>query len=236
MSKKAVVFVITLLIVIAGYLLISKGDQAAVSNQTKGDRQGVELSKEETGKYTIGNQSSIYYIVNKKRGLPSTFVPQNLVTVGGEQLRADTANSTNNLVAAARKDGISFRIISGYRSYDYQARLYNDYVRADGRQKADTYSARAGYSEHQTGLAVDVGTGICDLQKCFGETKAGKWLAEHAHDYGFIIRYENDKENSTGYQYEPWHIRYVGNDLAGKIYKSGKTMEQFFGLPAATSY
>ena len=103
----------------------------------------------------------------------------------------------------------------------------------DGQALADTYSARPGHSEHQTGLAVDVGAisnPSCDLETCFGETIEGKWVAANAQNYGFIIRYPNGKDAITGYQYEPWHLRYVGIDAAVAIYNSGLTMDQYYGI------
>lgn len=247
MRKKIILVIIVVVLAGGGYFLFHKKDKENKENPTvpqtsanteikQPKSKSVNTSNEETDKYTINNQSSIYFIVNKQRALPSTFVPQNLVTIGSEQFRSDTAASINSLIQAARNDGINYKIISGYRSYIYQAGVYNGYVKSDGQAKAGTYSARPGHSEHQLGLAADLGNGICDLQACFGDTKAGKWLSAHAHEYGFIIRYQKGKENLTGYQYEPWHIRYVGNNLAEKIHQSGKTMEQFFGLSSALNY
>lgn len=239
MRKKIVLLIIAVVLAAGVYFVFFKNDDAQPVENTQssnGQSAPANLSNEEASRYTIDNQSSIYFIVNKKRALPSSFVPENLVTVGKEQLRSDTSTAVNGLLSSAKKSGINLYVISGYRSFAEQTKTYNGYVKADGRAKADTYSARPGHSEHQTGLAVDVGTGSCDLQKCFGETKGGKWLAEHAAEFGFIIRYQDGKDNLTGYQYEPWHIRYVGTELADKLSKSGQTMEQFFGLPAATSY
>ncbi len=243
--RKKIAIILTLLVIAVGSLFIffkkDAGAPASSSKPPANNSQAVESpapqpANDETNKYTIDNQNSIYFIVNKQRALPSTFVPQNLVTVGGEQMRSDTATALNNLFSAAKKDGISMKALSGYRSYSYQQRVYQGYVNKDGQAKADTYSARPGHSEHQTGLAVDVGNGQCDLQQCFGQTQAGKWLAANAGKYGFIIRYQQGKESLTGYQYEPWHLRYVGIELAGKLQASGQTIEQYFNLPAATSY
>ena len=128
------------------------------------------------------------------------------------------------------------KVISGYRSQYTQTSVYNSYAQKDGVTAADRYSARPRYSEHQTGLAADLGNGTCDLEICFGNTSAGKWLESNAHKYGFIIRYPKGKESLTGYQYEPWHLRYVGKELAIQIYKTNQTLEQFFGLPPSQSY
>ncbi|HEX5797443.1 MAG TPA: M15 family metallopeptidase [Candidatus Saccharimonadales bacterium] len=239
MPKKLFFLIIPLIILGGSYLLFfnqGTDDQPPAVSKKPGSKN-ISLNDDEAGKYTIDNQNSIYFIINKKRSLPSTFIPRNLVTTAsGVQLRSDTANALQGLQNAAKSNGIYLKLISGYRSYDYQAGIYNDYVKKDGQARADTYSARPGHSEHQTGLAADVGSGICDLVACFGDTKAGKWLADNAHKYGFIIRYPKAQEHLTGYLYEPWHIRYIGKDLAAKVHKSGQTLEQFFGLPAAADY
>lgn len=187
---------------------------------------------------SLTEPSSLWMVINKKRPLPASYVPANLRSSGGQQLRNDAANQVESLRAAAQKAGAPLKIISGYRSYATQSSLYNSYVQQDGQAAADTYSARPGHSEHQSGLAADLGntSGQCDLDICFFNTIGGQWLAAHAHEYGFIIRYLNGKTQVTGYQYEPWHIRYVGTELASKIQASGKTMEEYFSLPAAPSY
>lgn len=189
--------------------------------------------------YSIDDPSSIWMVVNKQRTLPSTYAPSDLVTVGGGQkMRQEAATAAKELVSAAIKDGVTLKYISGYRSYNYQQSVYSGYVKQSGQASADTFSARPGHSEHQTGLAVDLGNsnGSCDLDACFGTTTGGKWLASNANKFGFIIRYPEGKTGLTGYQYEPWHIRYLGTDLATKVQTSGKTLEQYFGLPAAPDY
>ena len=135
-------------------------------------------------------------LVNKTYALPRSY--------GGDNATATAA--LNRLQAAAKSAGYSLPLISGYRSFDTQDRIYRNYAARDGVAAANTYSAWPGHSEHQTGLAFDVGS----LSNGFGKTAAGKWLASHAHQYGFIIRYPKGKESITGYQYEPWHIRYLG--------------------------
>ncbi|MES2971679.1 MAG: D-alanyl-D-alanine carboxypeptidase family protein [Patescibacteria group bacterium] len=198
------------------------GAQSAVSSQQGFNKQ----------QFPIDQASSLWMVVNKERTLPSEYVPADLTNVLGEQLRADAADALNKLLAGAKAQGITLKVISGYRSYNDQKNLHNGYVKADGQAKADTYSARAGHSEHQTGLAVDLGdiNGNCDLQACFRNTKAGEWLAEYAHEHGFIIRYPESKEAITGYQYEPWHLRYVGIDLATELSEQNKTLEEFFNI------
>ncbi|MGW9855797.1 zinc D-Ala-D-Ala carboxypeptidase [Staphylococcus hominis] len=162
-------------------------------------------------------------IVNKDIGLPSSYNP-------GEDPKAQQA--LQQLFNAAQKDGIQLYKISGYRSYPTQVQLYNRYAARDGKQAADKYSARPGYSEHQTGLTFDVGGVNSDknLYASFGKTKEGQWIAKNAYKYGFIVRYPKGKEEVTGYQYEPWHLRYLGKDTATKVYQSGKTLEEYVGL------
>lgn len=181
--------------------------------------------------YSTTDPTSPWVIVNKVSTLPSTYAPTDLVSpsIGGS-VRKQAADSLNRLVAAATAANIGLGMLSSYRSYNTQISTYNGYVAKDGKTAADTYSARPGHSEHQSGWAVDLGNGVCNLEICFGDTAAGKWLAAHAHEYGFIVRYPAGKEAITGYQYEPWHIRYVGPELAGELYRLGQTMEEFFDV------
>lgn len=183
--------------------------------------------------YSQTDPNSIWVIVNKKRPLPDGYIPSAISSSG---LRVEASNALQSLRADSAKQGAALSILSAYRSQATQASTYGAYVAKDGAAKADTYSARPRHSEHQTGLAVDVGNGVCNLELCFGNTNAGKWLANNAHVYGFVIRYPASKESITGYQYEPWHLRYVGKELASEIFKSKQTLEEFFGLPAAPSY
>lgn len=214
------------------------------SSQTNPEKQETQTTNPEAQKSQAFNKSarsiddptSIWVIVNKKRPLPDGFSPNDLVAVSGQMLRKEPAVALQSLLADSAKSGASMRAISGYRSQATQTSLYNSYVAKDGVAGADRYSARPRYSEHQTGLSADLGNGVCDLEICFGTTNAGKWLQENAYKYGFVIRYPNGKESITGYQYEPWHIRFVGTDLANEIQKSGLTLEQFFGLPPAPNY
>lgn len=190
---------------------------------------------------------TLAWVVNKSRPLnPKTYVPPNLVLPQVKQrvpgtesmkLRADTATAAEQLFAAAGSAGYSPMLSSGYRSYATQNSVYNSYVAQDGQAAADTYSARPGHSEHQTGLAFDIcNASACSLEEAFSGTPLGKWVAAHAHEYGFIIRYPSGKQHITGYTYEPWHLRHVGTSLAAQIYQSGKTLEEHFGLPAAPTY
>lgn len=126
-------------------------------------------------------------------------------------------------------------VLSSYRSYSTQVNTYNGWVQRSGQEAADTFSARPGHSEHQLGLAVDLGdqnVPSCNLEECFGDTQGGKWLESNAHKYGFIIRYQEGKQAITGFIYEPWHLRYVGVEAATNIKNSGLTMDQYYGVEA----
>ncbi len=157
-------------------------------------------------------------IVNKTFSLPSTYDP------GG--LTAEFNAAFAEMKEAAANDGLNLWICSGYRSYSYQSSLYNSYVARDGQEKADTYSARPGHSEHQTGLAAD----IIQASDSFKGTPEAIWLAENCWKYGFIIRYPEGKQNITGYKYEPWHVRYLGKENAKLIYDSGLTLEEYLAV------
>jgi D-alanyl-D-alanine carboxypeptidase len=154
------------------------------------------------------------------------------------QIRPDVAKAIETMFTAAKKDSITLVFGSGYRSGSLQQQFYNSYVARDGKAAADRYSARPGHSEHQTGLSFDLTSlnGKCHLEICWQDTPEGKWVAKHAHTYGFTLRYINGKESITGYQYEPWHFRYVGTELATKLYESNQTLEEYFKLPAAPNY
>lgn len=159
-------------------------------------------------------------IVNKSYSLPASYAP------GG--LEATTQAWFNKLVQGAAKDNINIYNSSGYRSYDYQQQIYNNYVTIYGTNTADTFSARPGHSEHQTGMAID-----CNIiSDEFIGTPEAKWLAAHCHEYGFIIRYPQGKQNITGYKYEPWHIRYVGTEISYRIHNLGEgaTLEELFNI------
>ena len=155
-------------------------------------------------------------LVNKTHPIPADYNPglNNQAYQAYLQLKADAAAL-----------GYDMPLLSGFRSYETQKGLYNRYVATYGQAEADTFSARPGTSEHQTGLAMDVG----QIEDRYGDTAAGQWLAANCHKYGFIIRYPQGKQNITGYKYEPWHIRYLGVDVATDVYNSGLTLEEYLG-------
>ncbi|NYS32635.1 M15 family metallopeptidase [Streptococcus danieliae] len=187
------------------------------------------VSKEQTTANKIRYQGNYYsvqgadgqeiIIVNKKHPLNANYAP-------GEDPEAQAA--FRQLVAAMQEEGFPISDhYSGYRSYENQSQLYQNYVAQDGQAEADRYSARPGYSEHQTGLAYDL---IDTAGNLLTETRASQWLREHAADYGFIVRYTEDKEEITGYTAESWHIRYIGSE-AKKIAQSGLSLEEYFEVP-----
>ena len=183
--------------------------------------------------YSSSEASSITVVVNKKHKLPSTYVPD-LTGVTGGQMRPEAAQAMTSLLFKANEASVGMKIISSYRSYNTQVTTYQKWVNQQGQAEADRGSARPGHSEHQTGLAADLGNpdGSCNLLACFGTGAQGIWLANNAHTYGFIIRYPDSKESLTGYQYEPWHVRYVGVDAATAVYQSGQTLDQYYGVEA----
>lgn len=195
--------------------------------------------------HSVDDPMSIWVVSNKLRPLnPLDFAASDLVMPVGvenefnQPLREPAARAAEAMTGAAAKAGVPVRIISAYRDYATQVALYNSYVARDGQAAADTYSARPGHSEHQTGLVIDLDDhGDCYLMACFGDTAAGAWLAEHAAEYGFIVRYPEGKEAVTGFMPEPWHFRYVGPELAAEMRDTNVvTLEEFFSLPAAPGY
>ena len=216
----------------------NKKDSKSSTSSANSQSQKPEPPSFNKKRYSTTDPASPWVVVNKKRPMPAEYAPTDMVIVGTTYMRAEAAAATSQLMEAAKAEQIPLKIVSGYRSYQNQQNVYNSYVQKDGVATADTYSARPGFSEHQTGLAVDLGNinGACSLDICFADTPSGKWLAAHAHEYGFIIRYLEEKTNITGYQHEPWHIRYVGKDLSTELHTKKQTMEEFFDLPSASTY
>jgi len=166
--------------------------------------------------YRFSYKSKKYILANKWVPLPKDYNPG---------LDAVTQQQMATMLADMKKEGINIKIVSGFRSYDLQESIYNKYVKDDGLENASRYSARAGYSEHQTGLTLDIGK----LHESFADTKAFSWLQQHANEYGFIMRYPLEKEGITGYMFEPWHYRFLGVELATAVKKTNLTLEEFIG-------
>lgn len=177
---------------------------------------------------TATTDPQVTKVYNKKNPIGESYAPTDLVSVGnGQQLRSEASNSLDMMSSAAGAEGVVLTPQSGYRSYSYQKTLYEGYVKNEGQEKADTYSARPGYSEHQTGLALD----FSPIDDTFDDTNAYKWLVKNAYKYGWILRYPSDKASTTGYMYEPWHWRYVGITVANDMRNKGvSTLEEYFGI------
>jgi D-alanyl-D-alanine carboxypeptidase len=192
------------------------------------------------GAFSLTKANSLWVVANKQRPLnPITYKP----VIGyfkGVQIAKITAAALTQMAAGMLKAKAGTLLLnSGYRSYDTQVAVHDRQVKRLGLKAGEALAARPGYSEHQTGLAADVsaaGQG-CTIQVCFAKTKAGKWLAANAWQYGFILRYPDGQTPTTGYQFEPWHFRYVGIELATEMKSQSITvLEKFWNLPAAPSY
>lgn len=188
-----------------------------------------------------------WVVVNKLNALdPIDYWPEpqaraeGVERTSGGHMRADVAAALSQLAAAAQDEGAgTIGVNSGFRSYDFQVSTYRNYVGQLGQSNADLTSARPGHSEHQTGLAVDVVAcdGGCGAIEQFGGTAQSDWVAANAHRFGFIIRYPDGLTDTTGYEYEPWHLRYIGPELAALYAEGGyRTLEDFFGMPPAPTY
>ncbi len=196
--------------------------------------------------FSIDDPSSLWVVVNKLRPLnPQDYAAPDLVSVPVPYVNAPTLRqeASDQIVAMfaqyTAETGNQMQAQSAYRSYNVQVNVYNGWVNSLGQAGADLTSARPGHSEHQTGLAMDI-SGVpaqCALDQCFADTNQGQWLAANAYKWGFILRYPNGLTSITGYEFEPWHYRYVGVALATEMHDTGiQTLEEFFGLPAAPTY
>ncbi|GMK40033.1 hypothetical protein PCCS19_30880 [Paenibacillus sp. CCS19] len=226
----------------------SKGEGKTDSNPAGGGTSGSTGSGQASGSkgnngssdvVTVSDPNAVSVLVNKTHRLPAGYEPDDLVypdvafifsgLSDKRKMRREAADALKELFDAAKKDGIELAGVSGYRSESRQRTLFDNYVERDGLEAASRYSAKPGFSEHQTGLAMDVSgkDGKCAAEDCFAGTDEANWLADHAYEYGFIIRYPQDKEDITGYKYEAWHLRYVGDDLAEVIHSGALTLEEY---------
>ena len=209
----------------------------------------LELTDYQYPRLATGFAGSEWVVVNKLRPLsPLDFEPQvrkissseSLDNSRGLELRDVAATTLEAMAKEMLFQGAGRMFVnSAYRSYDYQLELFIDKVEQYGEAEALVRSAKAGHSEHQTGLAVDVSVPAqgCAIMQCFGDTAAGKWIAENSWKFGYIVRYERDTTSITGYTYEPWHLRYVGTEIARMYASNGiHTLEDFWGFPAAENY
>ena len=197
----------------------SSGNEAKEERIVTVKEKSTSVSKEEP---KIEVKDGITYVngillVNKTYGLPKDYDPK---------VNKEAKKALESMQADAKALGLNLSLISGYRSYKTQENLYNKYVKKDGEEEANTYSAKPGHSEHQTGLAIDIGS----VDRSFANTNEAKWIEENAHLYGFIVRYPKGKTDITGYIYEPWHVRYLGKENAKKVWMSGLTLEEYLGI------
>lgn len=186
---------------------------------------------------TIANPDDLLVLCNKYRALPADYEPADLKALAPENtvsgrtiyLREEAAAAFGELCAGAKAAGYTILGQSGYRSYGYQKTLYNNYSARDGQTQADTYSARPGHSEHQTGLAIDIRNASLPYTS-FGKALEYQWMKDNSYKYGFVLHYLPDKQNVTGYQTEEWHYRYVGMETAAKVWDSGLTYDEYWAL------
>lgn len=199
--------------------------------------------------FDIATASSVTVLVNKHYSLdPVDYAPEPMVkltdidvpSMNDHSLRKDAAEGFKDMYEAAIDDGVTLDMTSGYRDYELQTELYDGYVEDLGQKGADLTSARPGSSEHQTGLAADISApseSDCILTECFGDTDASDWLVQHSYEYGFILRYPEGETGVTGYEYEPWHYRFIGIEAAAAYHESGaETYEDFLGVEPAPDY
>lgn len=255
---KLVLFIFVLLICLLIFLLVRPKEEKKQTNVDKpvnkvdpidseqkdaeeyNLREGEEIISKTDKGYLITKLNDVYYvdgvlIVNKTYPLPSNYKPKNPYKeitkdylYGGDYIEDFVMKSYLKMQEDAKSEGINLKITSGYRSYSVQVELYNSYKKRDGKEAADTYSARAGYSEHQSGLCFDLN----GTNKDFIKTKEGKWLNDNSYKYGFTLRFPEGKSDYTGYMYEGWHFRYVGVELATILYNNGDwlSLEEYYGI------
>lgn len=210
-----------------------------------GDLINSNDSKEKVKKQYIKvdtKPDSYTVLVNRDYPISKDYVPSDLVVPNvpfsyygvyeKSYVRKRAAKALEELFAGARAEGYTLKLVSAYRSYERQMQIYNNNVKTRGKDKTDKVSAMPGSSEHQTGLAIDVSADSvnCTIEESFGRSAEGKWLKKNCQKYGFIIRYPKNKTKITGYSYEPWHIRYVGRNLAKYLKKNKLTLEEYYKL------
>ena len=215
-------------------------DEAPDDTSTEQKPTLEETIQDVNGVPTVTNPDDLTVIVNKQRALPADYKPADLVEpnvpfpfdekVEKRLIRAEAARALEALFLKADMDGVKLYAVSGFRSYSTQKSLYETYVQQQGAEHAAQFSAVPGKSEHQTGLAMDVSgaDSATRLEQSFADTPEGKWLEANCAEFGFVIRYPKGKEEVTGYAYEPWHLRYVGVEIAQEVMERGITLEEYF--------
>ncbi|NBG87146.1 D-alanyl-D-alanine carboxypeptidase family protein [Isachenkonia alkalipeptolytica] len=231
-------------IVANGWIRLETEDTSAYIHQAFLSEEEIETMTWGSGEMEeemviLPNPEDIEAIVNKEIALTPDFHPEDLVqpdvpwaeVSNYRYMRIEAAEALEDLFDHASEEGLTLLGRTGFRSYEAQENIFINFVNNHGYEEARTFSAKPGQSEHQTGLAMDITADSVDggLSSDFGSTEEGKWVEENAHLHGYIIRYPKEKEEITGYIYEPWHIRYVGEELATELYETGLTMEEYFG-------
>jgi len=212
------------------------GEQPDKNTEEQPDENSGDQPDEMTAEEAA--EKGMLILVNKSHPIDKDYKPDDLVKIKyfvsdrsetTRYMRAEAAEAFHKLVDKAAENGMELKMTTAYRSYNFQKILFDNYVAKEGEEAANQYSARPGQSEHQTGLSVDVSSPSVGYQLSddYGNTEEGKWLAENAYRFGFIIRFPKGKEEITGYQYEPWHIRYVGLTAAKEIYEQNLTLEEY---------
>ncbi len=234
-SKVKLLIIIIIFLTIFVYIFVKHVEhptnKKSVSKETSSEQEKKKILQSETASenktkkgFIIEQINGVTYIddtliVNKTYSLPDTY---------GNGLEKEVLDAFDLMKTDASAIGLNIYIASSFRSYEQQVNLYNKYVLRDGKDAADTYSARPGYSEHQSGLSFDLNS----INSSFTNTAEGKWVNDNCYLYGFIIRFPEGKENETGYKYESWHLRFVGKELAKKLYNNGDwlSLEGYFGI------
>lgn len=235
---------------VSAALIITVVCVAGIKIQDTASRTEASEISDSTANLPLGESNSLWVVVNKQRPLRDrAYMPQVLKTpaIAFRQgmpenemlLRDDAAEALRRMAFAAESNGVPLLLSSGYRSFENQEATLAETATRKGVDAALLEVARGGHSEHQTGLAADLGStdANCLGVPCFADTPTGKWLAENAYLYGFILRYPDNKQDITGYGFEPWHFRYVGMELAARMKdRHVLTMEEYFHLPPASAY
>jgi D-alanyl-D-alanine carboxypeptidase len=250
MSKRNTLIIVGLALLLAILIFMGNRDNTMDTfSPAKTNKSDQPQSFDKT-RLSIDDSNCIWVVVNKTRPLnPTNYVPSDLIvpnvplrynaSYDEMKLRKEAADALQDMTSSAKSESINLKLASGYRSFNLQTSVYNNFVKTQGRAVADTQSARPGYSEHQTGLAADLEPvdRTCEIEDCFANTKEGIWLAANSYKFGYIVRYQPGKQSLVGYKYEPWHFRYVGRELAAELKKQNNpTLEEFFGLPPAPDY
>lgn len=246
-NKAKIIFILFFIFIVVAVLIFvfAKPKHKIQSNDSAQNTMSSINSNDESkpqDNMDIDNPDSQFIVVNKNRPILLSYEPGDLV-LPNVALNSQKSNSENSiryimsphlesLFSDAKDNNLELMLASGYRSAELQGFYYNSLVQSMGQTEADKVSAKPGTSEHQTGLAVDLAPANrqCYLETCFSQLPEGVWLKDNAYKYGFILRYPQGKAEITGYQFEPWHFRYVGKELAQKIYSQNTTLEEYFNL------